>query len=360
MTELDTKIILITGGTGSFGKAVVRRLLATDCEEIRIFSRDEWKQEEMRIAYSNPRLKFYIGDVRDKASVDKAMDGVDLVFHAAALKQVPSCEFFPMQAVQTNIIGSHHVISSAIEHQVERIVCLSTDKAAYPVNAMGISKAMMEKVALASTLMLKESATTVCLVRYGNVMCSRGSVIPLFIKQIKEDKPLTVTVPYMTRFLLALSEAVELVLFAFENAEQGDLFIKKAPACTIGDLALAVKTLFEADVPIQTIGIRHGEKIYETLGTREELARAEDMGDYFRIRSDSRDLNYQKYKQYFSEGDIREAEIEDYTSHNTRRLTVDEVIRTVGRLPEVQAELEEWKLANMDVAGERVSEAATL
>jgi len=289
-------------------------------------------------------MKFYIGDVRDKNSVDQAMDGVDLVFHAAALKQVPSCEFFPMQAVQTNIIGSHNVVSSAIEHQIERIVFLSTDKAAYPVNAMGISKAMMEKVALASTLMLKETATTVSLVRYGNVMCSRGSVIPLFIKQIKEGKPLTVTIPHMTRFLLALSEAVELVLFAFQNAEQGDLFIKKAPACTIGDLAQAVKTLFETDVPIRTIGIRHGEKIYETLGTREELARAEDMGDYYRIRADSRDLDYQKYKQYFSEGDMHEAEIEDYTSHNTQRLAVEDVVRLVGSLPEVQEELEEWKM----------------
>lgn len=344
MKDLEKKVVLITGGTGSFGKAVVHRLLKTDCEEIRIFSRDELKQEEMRIHYSNPRMKFYIGDVRDKNSVDQAMDGVDLVFHAAALKQVPSCEFFPMQAVQTNIIGSHNVVTSAIEHQIERIVFLSTDKAAYPVNAMGISKAMMEKVALASTLMLKETATTVSLVRYGNVMCSRGSVIPLFIKQIKEGKPLTVTVPYMTRFLLALSEAVELVLFAFQNAEQGDLFIKKAPACTIGDLAQAVKTLFEADVPIQTIGIRHGEKIYETLGTREELARAEDMGDYYRIRSDSRDLDYQKYKQYFSEGDIHEAEIEDYTSHNTQRLAVEGVVKLIGSLPEVQEELEEWKM----------------
>lgn len=347
MTELDRKLILITGGTGSFGKAVVHRLLRTDCEEIRIFSRDEWKQEEMRIAYSNPRLKFYIGDVRDKLSVDKAMDGVDLVFHAAALKQVPSCEFFPMQAVQTNVIGSHNVITSAIEHDVERIVCLSTDKAAYPVNAMGISKAMMEKVAMASTLMLRESATTVCLVRYGNVMCSRGSVIPLFIKQINEGKPLTVTVPYMTRFLLALTEAVELVLFAFENAEQGDLFIKKAPACTIGDLAAAVRSLFEVDVPIQTIGIRHGEKIYETLATREELARAEDMGDYYRIPSDSRDLNYQKYKQYFSEGDMREAQIDDYTSHNTQQLSVEEVVEIVGNLSEVQEELDEWRLSQV-------------
>ena len=343
MKDLNKKAVLITGGTGSFGKAVVHRLLRTDCEEIRIFSRDEWKQEEMRINYSNPRLKFYIGDVRDKNSVDKAMDGVDLVFHAAALKQVPSCEFFPMQAVQTNIIGSHNVVNSAIEHQIERIIFLSTDKAAYPVNAMGISKAMMEKVVMASTLMLKETATTVSLVRYGNVMCSRGSVIPLFIKQIKEGQPLTVTIPYMTRFLLALSEAVELVLFAFQNAEQGDLFIKKAPACTIGDLAEAVKTLFESDAPIQSIGIRHGEKIYETLATREELARAEDMGDYYRIRADSRDLNYQKYKQYFSEGDMHEAEIEDYTSHNTHRLAVEDVVKLVGNLPEVQEELEDWK-----------------
>ena len=344
MKDLEKKVVLITGGTGSFGKAVVHRLLRTDCEEIRIFSRDEWKQEEMRVNYSNPRLKFYIGDVRDKNSVDKAMDDVDLVFHAAALKQVPSCEFFPMQAVQTNIIGSHNVVTSAIEHQIERIVFLSTDKAAYPVNAMGISKAMMEKVAMASTLMLKETATTVSLVRYGNVMCSRGSVIPLFIRQIREGKPLTVTVPYMTRFLLALSEAVELVLFAFQNAAQGDLFIKKAPACTIGDLAQAVNRLFEADAPIQSIGIRHGEKIYETLATREELARAEDMGDYFRIRSDSRDLDYQKYKQYFSEGDMHEAEIDDYTSHNTHRLAVEDVVKLVGGLPEVQAELEEWKM----------------
>ncbi len=342
MNELKKKTVLITGGTGSFGKAVIHRLLTTDCEEIRIFSRDEWKQEEMRIRYSNPRLKFIIGDVRDKSSVDKAMDGVDLVFHAAALKQVPSCEFFPMQAVQTNIIGSHNVITSAIEHEIERIICLSTDKAAYPVNAMGISKAMMEKVALASTLMLKESATIVSLVRYGNVMCSRGSVIPLFIQQIKEGKPLTVTVPFMTRFLLALSEAVELVLFAFQHADQGDLFIKKAPACTIGDLAKAVNILFESDRPIETIGIRHGEKIYETLATREELARAEDMGDYFRIRSDSRDLNYMKYRQYFSEGDLTEAEIDDYTSHNTHRLDVDDVVRVVGALPEVQAELATW------------------
>jgi len=342
MNELEKRTVLITGGTGSFGKAVIHRLLKTDCQEIRIFSRDEWKQEEMRIHYANPRLKFYIGDVRDRDSVDKALDGVHLVFHAAALKQVPSCEFFPMQAVQTNIIGSHNVITSAIEHEVERIICLSTDKAAYPVNAMGISKAMMEKVALAAPLMQRESATIVSLVRYGNVMCSRGSVIPLFIRQIREEKPLTVTVPYMTRFLLALSEAVELVLFAFQHAEQGDLFIKKAPACTIGDLAKAVRSLFDSELPIQTIGIRHGEKIYETLATREELARSEDMGGYYRIRSDRRDLNYMKYRQYFSEGDLHEAELEDYTSHNTHRLDVDQIIKVVGALPEVQREIRRW------------------
>lgn len=347
MKQLEGKTVLITGGTGSFGKAVVRRLVDTACEEIRIFSRDELKQEEMRIGFSNTRMKFYIGDVRDKSSVDKAMDGVDLVFHAAALKQVPSCEFFPMQAVQTNIIGSHNVITSAIEQHIERIVCLSTDKAAYPINAMGISKAMMERIAISSTLMLKETATTVALVRYGNVMCSRGSVIPLFIKQIKEGKPLTVTVPHMTRFLLALSEAVELVLFAFENAGQGDLFIKKAPACTIGDLAQAVRSLFEADVPVQTIGIRHGEKIYETLATREEVARAEDMGDYFRIRPDSRDLNYTNYRRFITEGDIREVEVDDYTSHNTHRLDTEDVVKVISALPEVQEELERWRRSSL-------------
>ena len=343
MKQLEGKTILITGGTGSFGKAVVHRLVRTACKEIRIFSRDELKQEEMRIGYSNPRMKFYIGDVRDKDSVCKAMDGVNLVFHAAALKQVPSCEFFPMQAVQTNIIGSHNVITSAIERQIERIICLSTDKAAYPINAMGISKAMMERIAISSTLMLKETATTVALVRYGNVMCSRGSVIPLFIKQLKEGKPLTITVPYMTRFLLALSEAVELVLFAFENAHQGDLFIKKAPACTISDLAHAVKLLFKTEVPIQTIGIRHGEKIYETLATSEELARAEDMDNYFRIRPDSRDLNYATYGRFITEGDVRETHLDDYTSHNTRRLKVEEVVKVIAELPEVQEELKEWK-----------------
>lgn len=342
MRELDKKIILITGGTGSFGKAVVHRLLKTDCKEIRIFSRDELKQEEMRVSCSNPRLKFHIGDVRDKASVDQAMLGVDLVFHAAALKQVPSCEFFPMQAVQTNIFGSHNVIVSAIEHHVERVICLGTDKAVYPVNAMGMTKALMEKVALASTLMLPDTATTVALVRYGNVMCSRGSVIPLFINQIKRGQPVTITTPHMTRFLLALSEAVELVLFAFQHAAQGDLFIKKAPACTIGDLAKAVMSLFGAEAPPQTIGIRHGEKLHETLATREELARAEDMGDYYRIRCDRRDLDYMKYRKYYSEGDAADIDREDYTSENTVRLNADGTRALVASLPEVQAELEGW------------------
>ena len=340
MKELAGKKVLITGGTGSFGNAALDRILTTDCEEIRIFSRDELKQEHMRIKYANPKIRFFIGDVRDRSSVDQAMNGVDLVFHAAALKQVPSCEFFPMQAVKTNVIGSNNVVQSAIQHNIERIICLSTDKAAYPVNAMGISKAMMEKVVLASSLMLPDSATIVSLVRYGNVMCSRGSVIPLFIKQLKEGKPLTVTVPYMTRFLLALSEAVDLVVYAFQHANQGDLFIRKAPACTIEVLAQAVKELFKVDIDIQTIGIRHGEKIYETLATREELARSEDMGDYYRIASDNRNLNYQEYRRYFSEGDKDEVEIEDYTSHNTHQLTLAETIELIAALPEVQAELD--------------------
>ena len=339
MKGVDNKTVLIPGGTGSFGKAVLDRLLKTECKEVRIFSRDELKQEMMRVSYANPKIKFYIGDVRDKDSVDHAMKGVDLVFHAAALKQVPSCEFFPMQAVMTNIIGSHNVVTSAIEHEVGCMVCLSTDKAAYPINAMGMTKALMEKVALSAPRMMRDIKTTVCCVRYGNVMCSRGSVIPLFIKQLKENKPLTVTVPEMTRFLLALSEAVELVVFAFNHAKQGDLFIKKAPACTIQDLAQAVKNIFKSDVPIDVIGIRHGEKLYETLATREELIRSEDMGDYFRIKSDQRDLNYLNYSKYFFEGSKDEVEIQDYTSHNTQQLNVKEVESLLLSLPEVQSEL---------------------
>lgn len=334
------KTVLITGGTGSFGTAVLNRLLKSDCKEIRIFSRDELKQELMRIKYANPIIEFYIGNVRDRDSVDKAMAGADLVFHAAALKQVPSCEFFPMEAVRTNVIGSHNVVTSAIEHHVQRVVFLSTDKAAYPINAMGISKAMMEKVALSSTRRLTDEDTIVSCVRYGNVMCSRGSVIPLFIRQLKEGKPLTVTVPAMTRFLLAISEAVELVIFAFNHASQGDLFIKKAPACTIIDLAQAVKNMFKSDVPIDIIGIRHGEKLYETLATREELQRSEDMGDYYRIKLDDRDLNYLNYSKYFTEGNVEEVKFEDYTSHNTKRLNVKEVEELLLTLPEVKAELE--------------------
>jgi UDP-glucose 4-epimerase len=277
--------------------------------------------------------------VRDKDSVDKAMQGVNLVFHAAALKQVPSCEFFPIEAVRTNIFGSYNVVTSAIEHKIESVVCLSTDKAAYPINAMGMTKALMEKVALASTRMLPDTSTKVSCVRYGNVMCSRGSVIPLFIQQIKQNKPITITVPDMTRFLLPLEYAVDLVLFAFANARQGDLFIKKAPACTIIDLARAVKNIFKSKTPEKIIGIRHGEKIYETLATREELQRSEDMGEYYRIVSDDRDLNYVNYGKYFTEGDLKETQIEDYTSHNTERLTVKQVEKLLLSLPEVQTEL---------------------
>jgi len=333
------KTVLIPGGTGSFGNAVLEGLLRSNCKEIRIFSRDELKQELMRIKYADPKLKFYIGDVRDKDSVDKVMQGVDLVFHAAALKQVPSCEFFPIQAVMTNVLGSNNVVTSAIEHGVQCVICLSTDKAAYPINAMGMTKALMEKVAISATRMLPDNSTIISCVRYGNVMCSRGSVIPLFISQIRQNKPVTITLPGMTRFLLPLSDAVELVLFAFSKAKQGDLFIKKAPACTILDLARAVKNIFNSNVEERIIGIRHGEKIYETLATREELQRSEDMGDYYRIRLDDRSLNYINYGKYFTEGDQKEAEVEDYTSHNTERLNVEQVQQLLLTLPQIQAEL---------------------
>jgi UDP-glucose 4-epimerase len=338
MKDLSGKTILVTGGTGSVGKTVVARLLKTDVKEIRIFSRDELKQELMRIELNNLKVNFYIGDVRDKDSVDNVMEGVDLVFHAAALKQVPSCEFFPMQAVLTNIIGGHNVIESAIHFGVSNVVCLSTDKAVYPVNAMGMTKSLMEKVAQAAARAKITKNTVVSCVRYGNVMCSRGSVIPLFIQQIKQRKPITITVPDMTRFLLPLRDSVSLVLFAFENASSGDLFVKKAPACTIIDLAKALKNIFESDVPEKIIGMRHGEKIYETLVTREELLRAEDMGDYYRVCLDERDLNY---ASYFTEGDVKEAKIEDYTSHNTEQLDVKQVEKLLLSLPEVQAELED-------------------
>ncbi len=336
MKELANKTVLITGGTGSFGRAVTDRLLATDVKEIKIFSRDELKQEEMRIEYKEERLKFHIGDVRDMDSVNKVMHGVDYIFHAAALKQVPSCEFFPMQAAMTNILGSNNVIESAIAHGVKRVVCLSTDKAVYPINAMGMTKAVMEKVAAAAARRESNSETIISCVRYGNVMCSRGSVIPLFIKQIKEGKPLTVTVPEMTRFLLPLRNAVDLVLFSFEHANQGDLFVKKAPASTIIDLANAVKNIFKSDVEIKVIGIRHAEKMYETLCTREELQKAEDMGDYYRVPLDDRDLNYTKY---FSEGETQKIVTEDYHSHNTEQLSVAQVEELLLSLPKVQKEL---------------------
>ena len=338
MQDFKGKTILITGGTGSFGHALLDYLLKNkeDFKEARIFSRDELKQEHMRIELGNPKVKFYIGDVRNRDSVDSAMKGVDYVFHAAVLKQVPSCEFFPMQAVLTNVVGSHNVIESAVSHAVSRIVCLSTDKAVYPINAMGMTKALMEKVAHASARNLAEGETVVAAVRYGNVMCSRGSVIPLFIKQIKQGKPITMTVPEMTRFLLPLREAIGLVVFALKNARQGDMFIRKAPACTVADLATALKNLFKSDVPVNIIGIRHGEKIYETLATREELVKSEDMGEYYRVRMDDRDLNYNKY---FTEGEKKEASLDEYTSHNTYRLSVKEVEALLLTLPDVTDEL---------------------
>ncbi|MDE5639614.1 MAG: polysaccharide biosynthesis protein [Odoribacter sp.] len=321
------KTLLITGGTGSFGNAVLRRFLDSDIKEIRIFSRDEKKQDDMRHALQNPKVKFYIGNVRDRQSVDGAMNGVDYVFAAAALKQVPSCEFFPLQAVQTNVIGTDNVLESAIAHGVKNVVVLSTDKAAYPINAMGISKAMMEKVAIAKGRQLGEDGKTViCCTRYGNVMASRGSVIPLWVEQIKSGKPITITDPNMTRFMMTLDDAVDLVIYAFQHGHNGDLFVQKAPAATLDVLAQALKELYAQVNPkyeqteVKIIGTRHGEKLYETLVTREEMAKAEDMGNYFRIPCDSRDLNYDKF---FVEGNQEIAKIEDYHSHNTRRLDVE-------------------------------------
>ena len=334
------KALLITGGTGSFGRTVLRSLLGKGLKEIRIFSRDEMKQEQMRLEINDPRVKFLIGDVRSRDSVDAAMGGVDYVFHAAALKQVPSCDFFPMQAVYTNVIGSHNVIESAMAHRVERVVCLSTDKAVYPINAMGMTKALMEKIAQAAARANTAGNTAVINVRYGNVMYSRGSVIPLFVRQIQAGGPVTVTEPGMTRFMLPLAEAIDLVLFAFVRGESGDIFIRKAPACTVSDLVAAMQTLFRTRVPVKVIGMRHGEKIYETLASREELRRAEDLRGYYRVRMDDRDLNYNKY---FTEGDAREAATEDYTSHNTRRLTVKEVESLLLSLPEIKGELASWR-----------------
>jgi UDP-N-acetylglucosamine 4,6-dehydratase len=332
---MKNKTLLITGGTGSFGNAVLQRFLDTEhFKEIRIFSRDEKKQDDMRNQLKNPKLKFFIGDVRDYDSVEPATRGVDYIFHAAALKQVPSCEFFPMQAVKTNVEGTQNVIKAAGFNNVKKVICLSTDKAAYPINAMGISKAMMEKIAIAESRNLLN--TTVCLTRYGNVMASRGSVIPLFINQIKSGQPLTITDPSMTRFLMSLDDAVDLVLFAFENGNQGDLFVNKAPAATIGDLALAIKDLANVNNEVNTIGIRHGEKLYETLCTREEMFKAEDMGNFYRIPADNRDLNY---SMYFSKGAKNFAMIDDYHSSNTDRLDVEGVKNLISKLALVRKEL---------------------
>jgi UDP-N-acetylglucosamine 4,6-dehydratase len=329
--------ILVTGGTGSFGRAFLEYMLKQDAPEIRVLSRDEFKQEVMRKELHDSRVKYYLGDVRDRASVDKAMEGVDHVFHAAALKEVPSCEFFPLQAVMTNVLGSSNVIESAVAHGVKSVVCLSTDKAVQPINAMGMSKALMEKTAFAAARDGGRTKRTIITVtRYGNVMCSRGSVIPLFIEKIKRCEPLTVTEPTMTRFLMSMDEAIQLVLFAMEHAEPGDLFIRKAPACTIGDLALALTELFHSDVPVQIIGSRHGEKLHEMLATAAELHRAEEMHDYFRVRMDDRDLDYEKY---VTEGDQGVLMTSDYTSASTQRLSVQEIVAKVGAVPEVQREL---------------------
>jgi UDP-N-acetylglucosamine 4,6-dehydratase/5-epimerase len=326
---LKDKVLLVTGGTGSFGHAVVTRLLQSDCAEIRVFSRDEKKQEEMRLAFRNERLNFHIGDVRDYASVDDALRGVHYVFHAAALKQVPSCEFYPMEAVRTNVIGAENVMRAAVSRGVDRCVLLSTDKAVYPINAMGLSKAMMEKLMVAKSRLHNPGDTILCATRYGNVMGSRGSVIPLFLQQLREGRPLTVTDPGMTRYLMTLEESVDLVLHAFEHALPGDIFVQKAPASTVGDLASALRELLRRDNEIRIIGTRHGEKLYESLVSREEMARAEDLGRYYRIPADSRDLNYD---MYFIEGQTSISRSDDYTSHNTRRLDLEQVKQVLLKL----------------------------
>jgi UDP-glucose 4-epimerase len=333
----NDKILMITGGTGSFGNTVLRRFLSTDVKEIRIFSRDEKKQEEMRIALNHPKLKFHIGDVRDYDSIHQVMKGVDYVFHAAALKQVPSCEFYPLEAIRTNVLGSENVMNAAIARGVKRLVMLSTDKAVYPINAMGISKAMMEKFMVAKARMQNDGETVICATRYGNVMASRGSVIPLFVEQLKNNQPLTITDPNMTRFLMSLEDSVDLVLHAFEYGEQGDIFVQKAPASTVGDLANALKELFRKDNQVRVIGTRHGEKLYESLISREEMVKAEDMGAYYRIPADNRDLNY---AQYFSEGEEKISHQEDYTSHNTERLSVDQVKKLLLKLEYIKDALD--------------------
>ena len=340
MTVMDNmfkdKTLLITGGTGSFGHAVLDRFLSTEIREIRIFSRDEKKQDDMRTQYHSDKVKFYIGDVRDINSVKNAMHGVDYVFHAAALKQVPSCEFFPLEAVKTNVFGTDNVLSASISYGVKKVICLSTDKAAYPINAMGTSKAMMEKVVVAKSRTVSPDRTSICCTRYGNVMASRGSVIPRFVEQIKAGHPLTVTEPSMTRFIMSLEEAVELVLFAFENAESGDIMVQKAPACTIGVLAQAVKELFKSNAETQIIGIRHGEKMYETLLTEEESANAQDMGNFFRVPCDKRDLNYEKY---FDQGSKEISPIKEFNSENTTLLNIEEVKQKLLSLKYIQDEL---------------------
>lgn len=337
MTLFKDKILLITGGTGSFGNAVLRRFLDSDIKEIRIFSRDEKKQDDMRHHLQNPKAKFYIGDVRDKRSVDSVMPGVDYIFHAAALKQVPSCEFFPTQAVRTNVLGTENVLDSAIAHGVKNVVVLSTDKACYPINAMGISKAMMEKVAIAKGRALGHHApTTICCTRYGNVMASRGSVIPLWIEQIKNGDDITITDPNMTRFMMTLDDAVDLVIYAFQHGDNGDLFVQKAPAATLEVLSQALLQLYRSDSKVRIIGTRHGEKLYESLVTREEMAKAEDMGGYYRIPCDDRDLNYDKY---FSEGQEKVSKLEDYHSHNTQRLDVEGMKQLLLKLDIIQQDL---------------------
>lgn len=336
-TLLAGKTVLITGGTGSFGNALVERILPGDVGNVRIFSRDEKKQEDMRIALNNPKLKFYIGDVRDPGSVNEAMAGVDYVFHAAALKQVPSCEFYPMEAVRTNVNGTENVLNAAIANKVKNVVVLSTDKAVYPINAMGISKAMAEKLMVAKSRHLQGGDTIFCATRYGNVMASRGSVIPLFIQQIQNGQQLTVTDPNMTRFLMSLEDSVDLVLYAFKHGRHGDTFVQKAPASTVSDLATAIQQLFGAETPVKIIGTRHGEKLYETLLSREEMGKAEDMGDYFRVPMDDRDLNYNKF---FVEGESRVSNLEDYTSHNTQRLDVEQIKELLGQLKYIKEQLD--------------------
>ncbi len=346
MSIFESKTLMITGGTGSFGNTVLKRFLTTDIGEIRVFSRDEKKQDDMRHEFQQmypeyaDKLKFYIGDVRDLQSVKNAMHGVDYIFHAAALKQVPSCEFFPVEAVKTNVLGTDNVLTAAIEEGVKCVICLSTDKAAYPVNAMGTSKAMMEKVVVAKSRTVSPDRTKICCTRYGNVLCSRGSVVPLWIDQIRAGKPITVTAPDMTRFVMSLEEAVDLVLFAFENGESGDILVQKAPACTIEVLAKAVTELFSPETEIQVIGIRHGEKMYETLLTNEECANAIDMGDFYRVPADKRGLNYDKY---FSNGDTERNTLTEFNSNNTTLMTVAEVKEKLLTLPYIQMELENWE-----------------